>query len=110
MTQHQYVDAEVIGNKLRFTLLPIQDDDITPESDLWDVLEYHLCNGWTWIEPRQIGALTEAPIIARDVEMNDDGDILFVDHIYWYPEYAILDPVAELFEHGFVEFTRHFNR
>ena len=32
-----------------------------------DLIEHHLCNGWDLIRPEEVGALTEATIIADDV-------------------------------------------
>lgn len=59
------------------------------------------------IAPEWIGALTDAPIIADDWSVTDDGEnIIDLDaKVWWYPNYAIIDPMAELFHKGRVEFT-----
>ena len=45
-------------------------------------------NGWTWIEPEQIGALTDAPILSNDAGYNDDGIMEIDGDVWWYPNYA----------------------
>ena len=71
---------------------------------LVDLLDYQLCNGWDWIRPEEIGALTDAPILGQ-VTRNDDGDFLDGD-VYWFPDYMVTDPVEHLLTHGYVIFQK----
>ena len=57
------------------------------------------------IQPEEIGALTSAPIVGR-VERDDQGNILKVDEVYWFPDYQIKDPVEELAANGTVTFPK----
>ncbi len=53
--------------------------------------------GWESVNPADIGALTEAPIITDDDRL---------DYVYWYPQYETKDPLEVLAEEGKVVFTR----
>ena len=73
---------------------------------LVELLEDTIANSsWNWIEPREIGALTEAPIIGEDVYQDLQGNLIDVKNVYWFPNYmieseveAILSPEGALFE------------
>lgn len=56
-----------------------------------ELLEYHLGNGWTWLRPEDIGALTgEGNTLLSDTVVTDDaGDILDVETVYYDNDYAL---------------------
>ncbi len=54
-----------------------------------DLLEHHFGNGWTYIRPSDIGAITEAMIISDDVEYDNDGALVRVGRVFWNPGYAV---------------------
>jgi hypothetical protein len=60
------------------------------------------------IPPENIGALTDAPILAEAEYPNDgSGPVPYDDApVYWFPDYAIRDPWEELKNKGRVEFQR----
>jgi len=62
-------------------------------------------NGWSFVRPEDVGALTDAPIISEDVDTDDQGNVRNVGTVYWYPEYDVRDPVAQLLENGYIEFV-----
>lgn len=65
---------------------------------LFDMFEDWIGNGWTWIPPEAIGALTDGEIISRDAWIDDDGNIAFDKEnprIYWFSDYQVVDPVKE---------------
>jgi hypothetical protein len=73
--------------------LPIMDA-------LYELFEYYTCNGWTWVKPEEIGALTDSPIISNDFEYIDN-DKQFDDtkkyySVYWFPDYMIKSEIEEL--------------
>lgn len=70
--------------------------DIAECADLWDVLEYQLCNGWDRIAPEEIGALTDGPIISQDSQRDDHGNLVKCGRIYWHERYQIENPVEVL--------------
>ena len=74
------------------------------DSILADMLEDHLCNGWEFIQPEEIGALTAAPILSDSVTRDDSGNLLKVDQVYWFPDYAVRSELDELYENGEVFF------
>ena len=87
----RFIKQEVLGKS---------DDDA-----LWQLLEDHLCNGLEWVKPEDIAALTDSPIFSDVVEQDDDGIVTACDYVWWYPDYQIKNPVAELFEHGTIMFS-----
>ena len=54
---------------------------------LSEMLEYAMGNGWDFVPPEDIGALTDAPIISQDGFVDDDG--------HWKPS----GPDAKVFAH-----------
>lgn len=48
--------------------------------------------------------LTDAPCIAESLQVADDGAQTVEGRVWWFPDYAIKSPVAELLEKGSVEF------
>lgn len=68
------------------------------------LLEDHLTNGWELVPPRDLGALTSAPILSREIERDIRGTIVAAGRVFWYPDYAVLDEIEELRRHGFLEF------
>jgi len=71
---------------------------------LGDLLEDHFANGWEWILPEDIGALTSAPILSEEVERDEEGKLVSVGRVYWFPDYAVRCELEELLEKGEVFF------
>jgi hypothetical protein len=95
------------GKKFAKELLE-QDSDA--DCKLQDLLEEHLTNGWEWILPEEIGALTEAPIISNDVIYdNEECEVAGVNKCYAYVDYMIYDPIEELIKHNSVVFMEAGN-
>jgi hypothetical protein len=65
-----------------------------------------MANGWSMLRPEDVGALTEAPILTEDLDTDDEGHVRHVGVVYWYSQYQVLDPVAQLLENGYVDFER----
>ena len=51
------------------------------------------------IRPEEIGALTPAPILADDVQRDEQGKFTKVGKVYWYPDYQVRDEIEELRQH-----------
>jgi hypothetical protein len=49
---------------------------VDADSRLAEVLEHYLANGWEWLQPEEIGALTAAPILSDDVVRDDEGQVV----------------------------------
>jgi len=64
--------------------------------DFEEMIEWQLCNGWEFIWPEEIGALTDAPILSDAAERDDKGVLTSVGRVYWYPQYQVHNPVEEL--------------
>jgi len=58
-----------------------------------NLIEDWLCNGWQWVEPETIGALTAAPILRSPM-----------GKLYWFPDYAITCELEEILAKGEVLF------
>lgn len=106
-------DKQANGN-LHIILLPEAREDVqeiassqqlTADNKLAEVIEWHLGNSWTFVSPEDIGALTEAPILSEGIDYDNHGKVQHVGVVYWYPEYEVKDPVEQLLENGFVDFT-----
>lgn len=61
---------------------------------------------WEFVRPEEVGALTDAPILAEcdGMERNDAGELVEVGKVCWYPNYQVFDPWAILRNTGRVEF------
>ena len=59
------------------------------------LLEDHLSNGWEWIAPEEIGALTSAPILSDEAERDEFGQIVAVRRLFWFPDYAVVDEIRQ---------------
>lgn len=87
-------------------LVRAADVDVTaidPDAELIDWIEWHLCNGWEWIAPEEIGALTDTPILTDECERDDHGTITRLGRVYAHTRYAIEDAAEQLRTTGVVE-------
>lgn len=82
-----------------------QGQNIDSEQFMCDLFEHPLCNGWEWIRPEEIAALTDAPIVSDRTERDEDGTLVKIGRVYWFPSYQIESPVQTLYDAGRVIFT-----
>ena len=73
---------------------------------LQDLLEDWLCNGWEFIRPEEISALTSAPILSDDAKRDDKGELTDVGNVYWFSDYAVTCEIEELLARGQVAFPK----
>ena len=108
------LDKQVNGD-LRITLLPEAREDVqeiaaseqsSADAKLAEIIEWHLGEGWSFVPPEDIGALTEAPILSDDIDLDEQGKVQHVGVVYWFPGYEVKDPIAQLLEDGYVDFTQ----
>jgi len=59
-----------------------------------------------WLQPEAIGALTDSPILSNNVRYNDDGDIVVVPNVWWYPNYMIDDIIEKMYSNGYLIFDK----
>ena len=62
-----------------------------------------------FILPEWVGALTDAPILADDLTIEDDGTVSFVGDTWWFPDYQVTDPWEVLKNTGRVIFDPEEN-
>ena len=84
--------------------------DFNPEYIWENLLESHSTNGsWNLVDHENIGALTDAPIIA-DISpvTNDNGEIVYYDNtqFFWFPEYETIDELEKHLNNETVIFIR----
>lgn len=106
----KFVEFIEINNQLKIELIvsgqeiidaiSILKDDIS----LIDIIEYQLCNGWDFIRPEEIGALTNAPILSNEVKRDDNGEITEIGKIYWFADYQMINEVESLLFNDFLIF------
>lgn len=83
----------------------IEDAKANRKGDiLGDVIETMLANGFQWIAPEQVGALTDAPMISDEAECDDHGDLVKIGRVFYFADYQVHDPVEVLYEKGEVIF------
>lgn len=58
------------------------------------LLVEYLQDGWEWVRPERIGALTSGPIITDEDYRNVKGS-----RVYWHERYQVDDPI-EMFANG----------
>lgn len=73
---------------------------------LFDILERTglIGNGWGVIFE---AGLTEAPVIGYDLDIDDDGEIVSAEKLWYYNEYMVKSYLTQLMEDGYVIFTAH---
>jgi hypothetical protein len=88
------------------------DDNFDPGvRDLYEALEAYTCNGWNWIPPEAIGALTDAPILSQDLSLDDSEKWAPPDngapwYVYAHTAYMTEDPIDVWRKGDTVRFSR----
>lgn len=118
----QYTTFEKVGGDLRISLtdighLELDDQRADQErqnrgtwvrSDVdifYDLIEWHLCNGWDLITAEEIGALTSNPYMLTDSARHDsEGELTSVGTVYAFDAYQVRDPLEDLESGGSVVF------
>jgi len=61
-----------------------------------------------WLVDAAAGRYRRAHRCADPEELttDDTGHVLHVGTVYWYPQYDVTDPVAQLLQNGYVDFVR----
>lgn len=57
-------------------------EDRDSDNAFLDLIESQICNGWTLINPKDVGALTDALIITDDCDFDDSGDLTRCGRVY----------------------------
>ena len=105
-----YLDLTILDDgKLKFSLTPEGKEEIldTPEDerDIYDRLFYNLMedfcgNGWEFVDPEEIGALTDALILTDDCERDEEWNLIQIGRVWAYGMYAIHGYITPLLEDG----------
>ena len=57
------------------------------------------------VEPIDVGALTEAPLLTNDLVVEDNGDVLVTGAVWWFQDYMIENFADRLIKNGQVLFA-----
>lgn len=83
------------------------DDEFHTDFFFLEMIEDMRANGFVEeVEPYQIGALTDALLLADSYDFlrDDQGNILHVGRLYKWQKYATLSPTESLLRHGHATF------
>ena len=103
------ISWEIVNKNLVITITPeyqkelAEHPEISSDDLMYEVLEPLTSNGFEWVRPEEIAALTSAPIIG-EVVRDDHGELTKIHTLFWYPDYAVRSPVQVLAEKGTVTF------
>jgi hypothetical protein len=97
------VSAKVLENG-NLEISVTNPEAIQDAKDIYDALESLAANGYDFVNAEEVGALTEAPIIGI-VSRDDQGKLLEIEGLWWYPQYETTDELVELKEKGKLIFT-----
>lgn len=107
-----HIDAEE-REELREGLLEREEGTRDWYQCFSETFEGLLCNGWDWLAPEDIGALTDAPILSNCTSIEDDGTRVLHGEgcggscgVFWFPDYQVTDPLEVLRDTGRVFFAR----
>lgn len=76
------------------------------ENDLMFLSELLEVTGWQGngqliqVNPEDVGALTDAPMLTDDCRIEDDGEVLVPGNVWWFPNYMITNFANQLVEQG----------
>ena len=90
--------SQALADADHFLELPTMDA-------LYEILEDWLCNGWEFVLPENIGALTDAPILTDEIIYGDLGTVEYIGNVWWFTNYAIENEVETLLKKGKVVFS-----
>lgn len=81
-------------------------NDKTFLSDMLDFFGFTPNGELYAINPQDVGALTDAPILADEVDYLDNGDTVVRGQVWWYPGYELKNFAQELAQNGSVVFQK----
>ena len=68
---------------------------------MWDLLEDLMCNSdWELLSADQTGDLTDSPILAAEVVMDDEGDFVSCSDRWAFMDCSVQDPLYAIFTPG----------
>lgn len=89
----QEIKERVEGNDHLFLAEMLDRTGLSPNGRLYSVL------------PDQIGAITEAPILTDELEIDEAGKVVRLGRVWWFPQYMLKDFAQQLIDTGSVIFS-----
>jgi hypothetical protein len=84
------------NGRANFATIREERDRNGTHAALCALLEDHFGSGWEMVPPEDIGALTAAPILSDEIVRDEDGRVVEVGRVYWFPDYAVRDEIEEI--------------
>jgi hypothetical protein len=85
--------------------------DLCGDNDIQFMDEMLESNGWAGnsvlmrIDPEDVGALTDAPIVTDDRTIEDNGSVTVNGNVWWFPNYMVENFAETLIREGSVTFV-----
>lgn len=98
--------VELIKHEASLEIVVDDMEAVRDARDIYEVLEWHLCNGWEIIRPEEVGALTDGMLLTDDFLRNDQGTLLEIGDIFWDSNYQVSDALEALRTEGKVTFVK----
>jgi len=72
-----------------------------------DLFDHEISNGYSYVQPEDIGALTSSLIISNGIidDETTQEDLDSID-LWWFPQYEVRDEVKDLEDNGFIIFSK----
>ncbi len=85
-----------------------QDEEKKTDEDIFiDLIEYHLCNGYSLVRPEHIGALTDSLLIADGIIDDETTDEQASNiNVWYYNYYMVTSYLSDLKSLGYVIWNR----
>lgn len=110
--QGYYVNLQTLNNgdlEITPTAQAVEEAErflqLAPNDALYELLEDYLCNGWAFVPPEKIGALTDSPILTDEIAYGDSGSIEYIGSVWWFPQYQVENEIETLLKKGKVVFS-----
>lgn len=111
------VDFNIVNGNLQITLLPegrtelleLQESKpanyLNTDQCFGELIEYQLGNGWEYVQPEEVGALTDGVLLTNDSQRDDHGKLLKIGRVFWDSNYQVRSAVRDLLEDGVTTFV-----
>jgi hypothetical protein len=84
----------------------VRDDRWSDTERFLELIDDHLQNGWYVIPLAQIRTTTKSVLLSQDVRYNEQGALVFVGDVYWYPKCELQPYIGTLLRTGSLLFEK----
>ena len=80
-------------------------DDVMFLAELLEYTDWQGNGRLYQVNPEDVGALTDAPLMTDDCRIEDDGTVQVFGSVWWFPNYMVTNFAEKLIEAGKVVFA-----